>query len=154
MTPSALAAFDPVDQTLVSRQREFTTVPTQALFMLNSSFVAKESLALAARLLAEKDESDSARIQRAYELIVGRTPDRQEISRVKKFIAQYESAYPKASPLELPAAEKPSLAMTENAGGTDGKAKPVVPENPDDIDTTDVAVVTEAVQPKTPQEAA
>ncbi|HEV2695967.1 MAG TPA: DUF1549 and DUF1553 domain-containing protein, partial [Verrucomicrobiae bacterium] len=154
VTPSALAAFDPVDQTLVSGQRESTTVPTQALFMLNSSFVAKESLALARRLLAEKDESDSDRIKRAYELIVDRTPDRQEISRVKKFITQYELACPTALPPELPAVEKPSPAMADNAGGTDGKAKLVVPENPDDVDTTDVAVVSEIVQPKTPQEAA
>ena len=86
VTPSALAAFDPVDQTLVSGQREATTVPTQALFMLNSTFVARESLALAERLLAERRASDAERIGQAYRLIVDRSPDSREIARAKKFI--------------------------------------------------------------------
>ena len=39
--------FKPVDQTLVTGQRDTTTVPGQALFLLNSAFVRKQSLALA-----------------------------------------------------------------------------------------------------------
>jgi mono/diheme cytochrome c family protein len=152
VTPSALAAFDPVDQTLVSGQRESTTVPTQALFMLNSSFVGRESLALAGRLLAEKDASDTERIRQTYRLIVDRAPDSREISRAKKFIAQYESACPKIAPVELAAVQ--AVAMTDTNSKTDGKVPPVVPVNPDDIDTSDVPVVEGAVQPKTPQQAA
>ena len=51
IVPPTLEAFDPVDQTLVSGQREATTVPSQALFLLNSAFVRKQALALAERLL-------------------------------------------------------------------------------------------------------
>jgi hypothetical protein len=154
VTPAALAAFDPVDQTLVSGQRESTTVPTQALFMLNSSFVARESLALAERLLAEKAASDADRIQRAYRLIVNRAPDSREISRAEKFIAEYESDYPKAAPVEVAAAEKPTVVVAENDGGTDSKSKPAVPVNPDEIVMAGVPVVDEVVQPKTAQQAA
>ena len=53
VTPHALEVFDPVDQTLVTARRDVTTVPGQALFLLNSSFVRKQSLAFAERLLAD-----------------------------------------------------------------------------------------------------
>ena len=36
ITPRPLEAFDPVDQTLVTGQRQVTTVPGQALYLLNS----------------------------------------------------------------------------------------------------------------------
>ena len=39
VTPHALEAFDPVEQTLVTGSRDATTVPAQALYLLNSSFV-------------------------------------------------------------------------------------------------------------------
>jgi hypothetical protein len=43
-------------------------------------------------------------------------------------------------------------ADSENV--VDGAKKAVVPVNPDDIESSDVAVVQEMVQPKTPEEAA
>ena len=39
ITPRPLDAFDPVDQTLVTGMRQVTTVPSQALYLLNSPFV-------------------------------------------------------------------------------------------------------------------
>ena len=64
VTPEALEAFDPVEQTLVTGQRETTTVPTQALFLLNSAFVRQQSLALAESLLAKSQATDLDRIGR------------------------------------------------------------------------------------------
>ena len=54
ITPRPLEAFDPVDQTLVTGRAQVTTVPGQALYLLNSSFVRRQSLALAERLLDQK----------------------------------------------------------------------------------------------------
>lgn len=154
VTPAALAAFDPVDQTLVSGQRESTTVPTQALFMLNSAFVGRQSLSLAERLLASRDASGYQRIQEAYELVLGRPPDRREASRARKFIAQYESAYRKSAPIPVATATKPAVGPADSETVVEGAKKAVVPVNPDDIESSDVAVVQEMVQPKTPAEAA
>src|SRR5207249_12057480 len=56
VTPHALAAFDPVEQTLVTGHRDDTTVSGQALFLLNSSFVCRQSLTLGEKLLAQKDD--------------------------------------------------------------------------------------------------
>jgi hypothetical protein len=41
ITPRSVAAFDPVSQSLVTGQRNVTTVSTQALFLLNSDFVRR-----------------------------------------------------------------------------------------------------------------
>ncbi len=81
VTPQSLEAFDPVEQTLVTGSRDTTTGPGQALFLLNSSFVRRQSLALAERLLAEKDSNDADRIRKAYRLCVGRSPGDKEVER-------------------------------------------------------------------------
>ena len=91
VTPRSLEAFDPVDQTLVSGNRETTTVPSQALYLLNSSFVRKQSLALAERLAKTKDVSDTTRIVEAYRRAFGRTPTKNEIARAHAFLDEYES---------------------------------------------------------------
>jgi len=142
---------------LESGRRESTTVPTQALFMLNSAFVTRESLSFARRLLAAKDESDTQKIKQAYQLTLNRPPTGREISRAKKFIAQYESAYLQSPPVEVAEDQPPVMAT---AVPVDGNAKPVASKvkpadvNPDDIDTSDVAVVEVVAQPKNAPEAA
>jgi Protein of unknown function (DUF1553) len=96
--PHPLAAFDPVSQTLVTGQRDETTVPTQALFMLNSPFVREQSLDLANSLLAIQHANDVQRIRQAYERTLARDPEPREIARVKVFIAKYSSSWLKSHP--------------------------------------------------------
>jgi len=81
VTPRALEAFDPVSQTLVTGARDATTVPGQALYLLNSAFVRKHSLALAEQVLTEREANDTARIQRTYRLMLGRPATDKEIER-------------------------------------------------------------------------
>jgi hypothetical protein len=121
-TPRALAAFDPVTQTLVSGQREETTVPTQALFLLNSPFVREQSLLLAQGLLSNKRANDTERIRVAFERVLGREPTKHEAERVKSFLAKYTATWAKGHPpkAQLVAA---SLAI----GGA------AAPESPADV---------------------
>jgi hypothetical protein len=63
VTPANLAPFDPVEQTLVAGSRDTTTVPGQALYLLNAPFVQRQSLALAKRLL-EGVRSDRERLRK------------------------------------------------------------------------------------------
>src|SRR5207244_9583393 len=81
VTPKSLEAFDPVTQTLVTGQRDATTVPTQALFLLNSAFVRRQSLSLAERLLSERQKSAARQIRQAYPLTLGRLQNEQERGR-------------------------------------------------------------------------
>jgi cytochrome c553 len=91
VTPHALEAFDPVEQALVTGRRDATTVPGQALFLLNSSFVRRQALALGERLLADA-ASDADRVRRAYRLTLGRLPSEKEVERARAYLAEYEAA--------------------------------------------------------------
>jgi mono/diheme cytochrome c family protein len=144
VTPRTLEAFDPVEQTLVTGARDATTVPGQALFLLNSSFVRRQSLTLAEKLL-KQDEKDDTRIASAYRLILGRAPTAVEIDKAKAFLGEYESAY-RADPPPAPKA-KPAPKPKD-------KGPKEQPANPDEIDQTGETVVTETVYAKDPKSAA
>ena len=96
--PRELAAFDPVAQTLVTGTREETTVPSQALFMLNSTFVGNQSLHLAESLLQEKQRNENERIRSAYERVLGRDPSPTERDRIRTFLARYQATWSAAHP--------------------------------------------------------
>jgi hypothetical protein len=85
--PEQLAVFDLPDPSLVVGQRETTTSPTQALFLLNSPFILEQSEHLARRLLADKDLDDTGRIDRAYLIVLSRRPTDAERDRVVRFLA-------------------------------------------------------------------
>jgi len=91
--PRPLAAFDPVVQTLVTGQRDETTVPTQALFMLNSPFVREQSLNFATSLLSVKHQSDGDRIRVAYERALSRDPVQRESARAKEFLTRFTNLW-------------------------------------------------------------
>jgi hypothetical protein len=84
--PEALAVFDLPDPSLVAGQRETTTSPAQALFLLNSPFVLEQSDHLARRLLAEKGD-DAGRVERAYLAVLSRRPSAAERDRALRFLA-------------------------------------------------------------------
>ncbi|NYF79832.1 PSD1 and planctomycete cytochrome C domain-containing protein [Granulicella arctica] len=145
VTPRALAAFDPVSQTLVTGQRDTTIVPTQALFMLNSSFVRQQSVMLADRLIADHAHSINKRIQEAYQRILGRAPTNQEITRDSYFLKQYEETYSKQPPPSpaRPVEEKSQIAV-----------KDVIVDPADDIDQSTPVIIDSPIVFKSPEEAA
>jgi mono/diheme cytochrome c family protein len=145
VTPHALEAFDPVDQTLVTGTRDTTTVPAQALFLLNSPFVRKQALAFAGRVLKDKDASDADRVRAAYRLALGRAPTDKEIDRAKAFVGEYESAW-RANPPK-------AVKRAEPRKGPEPK-KPTEVENPDEIDQTGETVGDTVVQAKDARSAA
>jgi mono/diheme cytochrome c family protein len=146
VTPKALEVFDPADQTLVSVKRDTTTVPGQALFLLNSPFVRKQSLALAERVLAEKTVDDANRVRSAYQLALGRSPSTAEVERALGFVGEYESAY-RADPQPIPPAPRPAAPPRPK-----GPAAEVI--DPDQIDQTGEAVTEESVRPRDARTAA
>ncbi|RBP40593.1 cytochrome c [Roseimicrobium gellanilyticum] len=150
VTPSSLAAFDPVEQTLVTGQREATTVPTQALYLLNSTFVRQQALVLAEQVVAESGRSDVEALREVYQLTLGRQPTEQEATRAGAFLASYEYSYQDASPPVVLA----SLTSEPRPAGASDARTDAIPVNPDDVDRTEQAVREETVQPRTPRAAA
>jgi hypothetical protein len=153
VTPKSLEAFDPVSQTLVSGQRETTTVPTQALYLLNSTFVRQQALAFAERVTANGDRFDADWVRDIYQSVLGRKPTSQEVARAVEFLSDYALAW-------NPAAEaRPQLIATAAPAeeSTDAGAATAVAgqaANPDDADRTALIAKEEPVEPKSAKAAA
>ena len=86
-----LDLFDFAEPAYVSGDRDETSVPTQALYLMNSERVTKAALAMADRLLALK-ASDAERVERAFQLCYGRRPSTSEMSAVKRFFGDFPAA--------------------------------------------------------------
>ena len=71
-------AFDFADPNLSIGRRNVTTVPTQALYLMNSPFVMDESRDAARELLAQPDLTDQQRVESAYRQTLGRQPTARE----------------------------------------------------------------------------
>lgn len=87
VVPEMLQIFDFPEPSIIAGARDVTTVPTQALYMMNSPFVVKQSREMAGRLLAEHDD-DEDRIHFGYQLAVGRNATSEEIERTLAFIGE------------------------------------------------------------------
>lgn len=131
VTPKSLEAFDPVDQTLVSGERANTTVPMQALFLLNSSFVQQQSLALAERVLKLPAEQ---RLSYIWQLTLGREPSATDEKRAVRFIAEQAASH---VPTPKSPAPKPAAVI---AAATEAGAAAIPPANADDVDRTAAAI--------------
>ena len=59
---------------------------TQALALLNDSFVRSQASHLARRVAADAGDDAAARVQRTFELALGRTPAAGELERGTKFL--------------------------------------------------------------------
>jgi len=75
--PEMLRLFDFAEPSIIVGRREVTTVPAQALFLLNSSFVIEQSDHMARRILAGSTDNP-ARVRQAYQQALGRTPSDAE----------------------------------------------------------------------------
>jgi hypothetical protein len=76
-----LGTFDLADTDSSTPVRFVTTVPTQALTMLNGAFVRRQAEALAARLRREAGADPTAQVRRALRLALQREPGDAEVLR-------------------------------------------------------------------------
>ncbi|HVJ68883.1 MAG TPA: DUF1553 domain-containing protein, partial [Caulifigura sp.] len=83
--PDILELFDFAEPSLVTGERETTNVPTQALYLMNSPFIAERAAALAKRITQEASiPEDQAR--RAFQLTYSRDPQPDEQARAVQFL--------------------------------------------------------------------
>jgi hypothetical protein len=83
-----LALFDGADTNATTPQRTLTTVPTQALFLMNDPFVHEQSDGFASRLLS-KVADETGRVALAYRLALGRPPTTEEAGEAAEFLSRY-----------------------------------------------------------------
>ena len=88
--------FDFADPEQHTPRRHLTTVPQQALFMMNSSFVAEQARHVVNRLNTEIDESPEQRVQAVYGRLFGRRATPREVKLGLRFISKTESTMTEA----------------------------------------------------------
>jgi hypothetical protein len=85
-----LQAFDAPDAFVSIPQRDTTTTATQALSLLNGPWSLGRAEAVAARVLGEAGglREQPALVERAYRLVLGRSPDAFEIAAAQRFLSE------------------------------------------------------------------
>ena len=91
LRPPMLAAFDAADTDGTCPVRMVTTVPTQALGMLNSDFMVEQADRFAERLAREAGDDPRARIERGIRLIAGRPANDAEVTADLDFLDSLRS---------------------------------------------------------------
>lgn len=84
--PDALTVFDFAEPSAVNGSREVTTVPSQALFILNNEFVATQARRLADRL---RPLPEAQRVAAAFKLAFARLPSAAEARAAQRFFADF-----------------------------------------------------------------
>jgi len=102
--PGLFRTFDFPSPDSTSPQRYETTVPQQALFLMNSPFVQEQVRRLVRRPEVEKEKTTEARIQALYRLVFSREAEPDELSIGLHFIGSQDSM--------KPIAEHPAEGMT------------------------------------------
>ncbi|MCW5554034.1 MAG: PSD1 domain-containing protein [Verrucomicrobiae bacterium] len=98
--PGMFRTFDFANPDVSNQGRFATTVPQQALFMLNSPFVIEQARALVQREEIKGRENSAGKIQAMYELVAQRPPERAELRLAEQFLAAQPATDAKLSPLE------------------------------------------------------
>jgi cytochrome c553 len=89
MLPDVLALFDAADPNGVTAVRNETTVPSQALFLLNHPFVRGQARYFAQSLLADAKARDEDRVRSAFVRALGRPPSAEETAEAVAHLGEY-----------------------------------------------------------------
>ena len=114
--PGVFRAFDFPNPDASAAQRFATTVPQQALFLLNSPFALEMARALAARAEAAAP-AGPGRLEALFRFMHQRAPDAAERGWAEEFLA--------AEPSESPAPPPPSVATEDKATGGNSARPPL-----------------------------
>ena len=93
-----MTMFDAPEPTQSIGVRSVTTVPTQALALMNSPLVRQQAERLFALVKPANDAPLSSAIDRGYRITFGRSPSDVERSRMEAFIEQQRTAMGEATP--------------------------------------------------------
>jgi hypothetical protein len=95
--PGTFRAFDLASPDQHAPQRFQTTVPQQALYLMNSPFVAEQARAVAARA---NEATDDAKLKAIYRAALGRNPTTEETILAVEFVKDGTTAPGKLGPWE------------------------------------------------------
>ena len=87
------STFDMADPSACTARRPETTVPQQALFALNSTFILEQADSLAASTRGKQRTGDSDRVRRLYHRVYARDPDPDELALALQYIHTQSAGY-------------------------------------------------------------
>ncbi len=90
--------FDFANPNLVIGHRNTSTLPTQALFLMNNPLVIEQSGKFATRLLSHTKMSDRERVELAYRQALGRRPTQDELEQTLGYINEFSATSSAADP--------------------------------------------------------
>jgi hypothetical protein len=94
--PGLYRTFDFASPDTHAPQRYTTTVPQQALFLMNSPFAIQQAKGLASRPEIAGPSQPVMRIDALYRLLYGRTPTAEEVQLGERFVAEVSHERPEA----------------------------------------------------------
>jgi hypothetical protein len=97
--PGIFRTFDFASPDTTSPQRFNTTVPQQALFMINSPFSVEQARDFASRPEIKGAATDRDRIRMLYEVALQRAPSSDEISMAQHFVKSQNESAPAQPPV-------------------------------------------------------
>jgi cytochrome c553 len=86
--PGLWRTFDFPSPDATAPRRDHTTVPQQALFLMNNPFVLGSARALLARPEVAAERTEEGRVRRLYRLCYGREPGRDEVLLARAYLAE------------------------------------------------------------------
>ena len=92
-SPPFLELFDFPAPSATRGRRDRTNVPSQALALLNDSFVVGQAGYWAERLLAEGDDTVEARLERMFRQALGRSPESTELGRFRESVLRLSALH-------------------------------------------------------------
>ena len=99
--PPILQTFDFAEPSMVKGNRDVTTVPTQALYLMNNPFVHRQSRNLARTLMEQDGLTNADRIELAYKLALSRAPTTFESIRSLTYLKSFQDKKEKGSNPDL-----------------------------------------------------
>ncbi len=98
--PNLYRTFDFASPDTSSSQRYFTTVPQQALFLMNSPFVVQQAKSLVERFDFKSAATEEQRLRLVYQLAFQRDPAKEEIKLAHQFLeSQKQMMSPPTEPI-------------------------------------------------------
>jgi hypothetical protein len=90
--PESLRIFDAADPSMATARRDETIVPAQASYLLNAPWMIAQAGHLAARIAADAGSDYDARLDRLYQLTLGRRPTSDERRRIRAFLQELNAS--------------------------------------------------------------
>ena len=91
--PAMLKVFDVADPSLIVGRRDVTTVPTQALFLMNNPIVKRQAAAVAARIEQQVKQTGEDRVERLWLTVLNRSIIPDERRAVDEFLLEGDDAW-------------------------------------------------------------